>query len=343
MIRSHVWNADRAGTLMAGFDTDYQLRQVVRMLGRSLLPCGFATSSDRRFRDGPPLRTSRLRGVGAVFVTVVLVCACGDDDDPTNLGDAGVPTDSGSESDAMVSMDAGSLEVGTPDSEPTSRPGDLCPVAQEPPCQDESIEALRLRDVPSDGMILEEGARPGETTLVDATAGGLQATESYVYARFGDGSLEKVELSDEEALESQDWHIAFRRYIIRLNSGVSGPSCVRAARLPDGTVFEEVTAVPDGLELFSEAYMTESCGLVSDGSGLPNAAATVLASYWDYPGCVRMTGNVFAVELPDGRAVKLEVLSYYDPERQEECRTTSQVSTPSGSGNIRLRWEILPQ
>lgn len=240
------------------------------------------------------------------------------------LQDAGTPIDGGS--------DGGSGDAGT-----SSR----CPEAGVPVCQDEAFSELLFRNILNEGTIVEEGASPGERTYVNATAGGLSAPQSYLYARFTQEGLEKINLTDEQAFEDTSWHIAFRRYIIRLNGGVSGPSCVRGGRTAPGTTFEALTEVDPSLALSEERYFTDSCELVNDGSGLPNAPATVLASFWEYPGCVKMTGNVFVVELPDGRAVKLEVLSYYEPERQEECQNTDQVSFPSGSGNVRLRWAFL--
>jgi hypothetical protein len=54
-----------------------------------------------------------------------------------------------------------------------------------------------------------------------------------------------------------------------------------------------------------------------------------------------MSGNVFAVRLRDGRAVKLQVTSYYDPAAQETCNATGMVPTPNGAGNVRLRWSFL--
>lgn len=269
-----------------------------------------------------------------VFASVGLMAGCGGDDE--DLG-SGIPSsqDGGqSDTDAgLASMDAGVAA----DAGMASR----CPDAMPPMCQDESVQALSLRDVRADGVIREEGSVPGELTYVDATAGGLMIPQSYVYARFTPDGLEKVDISDEEAFDDTSWHLAFRRYVIRLNGGVAGPSCVRGARVPEGTTFEALTELPSGITPREEAYLSDSCELINDGSGLPNAPATVLASFWDYPGCVRMTGNLFVIELPDGRGVKLEVLSYYEPDRQQECQDTNGVTQPAGSANLRFRWAFL--
>ncbi|MCP4804056.1 MAG: hypothetical protein GY884_01790, partial [Proteobacteria bacterium] len=66
---------------------------------------------------------------------------------------------------------------------------------------------------------------------VDATAGGLGAdasdpTNRWAYYRFGDGELD---LSDEEALDSDAWDLGFKRFNIKSNSGPAGPKGVVTA------------------------------------------------------------------------------------------------------------------
>lgn len=64
--------------------------------------------------------------------------------------------------------------------------------------------------------------------LLDARAGGAYAEEDdpdnkYTYYSFGKGV---VDLTDEEAATSTAWDIAFKRYYVKLNGGVSGPKGV---------------------------------------------------------------------------------------------------------------------
>jgi hypothetical protein len=208
-------------------------------------------------------------------------------------------------------------------------------------CTDESVQQLDLFAAVSDGAVMNAEAEGVFTTTVDATGGGLSPTESFVYARFTGAGLEKVAIGDEEALGSTDWDIAFRRFLIRLNSGASGPSCVIAAAAPAGTDFATLSAAPAGLSFAAEAYVTDSCEIVPDDSGL-GSAATALAKYWEYPGCVKMTGNVYVVQLADGRSVKLQVVAYYSLAAQMACDATGTVPQPSGSANFTLRWAFLP-
>lgn len=294
--------------------------------------------------------TSRLRGpslrVTAWLVAAAALAACSDDPsrpDASTATDAAAVVDSGAAPDAAESPDGGTApdSGASPDSGET--PSDAgttaeCP-ARVPECQDESIGRLTLRTTPSDGQIVEEGTTPGVfLTLIDATGGGLNTPESFVYARFGAAGLERVAIDDETALENTEWDIAFRRYVVRLNSGVSGPGCVVAARTPDGTDFDALAAVPADLRFNAEAYFTPAtCSYVSDASGI-GAPATVLGGYWSYPGCVAMTRNVYIVQTRGGRHVKLRVESYYTPSAQEVCDTTGTAPMPSGAGNLRMRW-----
>src|SRR5256885_9669414 len=109
---------------------------------------------------------------------------------------------------------------------------DLLPAcAHTVDCTDQSIQQLSLfRPVNGAAIGNDNSAAPVIVSSIDATAGGLSPTKSYVYAKFTDSGLTNVAVGDEDAFTSSDWDVAFRRFIIRLNSGISGPSCVTAAR-----------------------------------------------------------------------------------------------------------------
>lgn len=233
-------------------------------------------------------------------------------------------------------VDAGS----TGDSGPTDAGGSACaPV--DVLCIDQSIATLDLFDTVSPALITEEGTTAGEfLTHIDSTGGGFMPTQAFVYARFTETGLVKVEITDEDAFTSTDWDISFRRFIIRLNSGVSGPSCVVGARTAGGTTFDGLTAVPDGLSYRTEEYFTGTCDLVPDGSGL-GSPATALSSYWTYEMCVQMAHNVYVVQTAAGRHVKLEVMGFYPPDIQATCDATGSAPMPSMGGNLRIRWAFL--
>jgi hypothetical protein len=209
-------------------------------------------------------------------------------------------------------------------------------------CTEQSIDQLDLLTTVSTGEIREDGTTSGQFhTYVDARAGGLTPTQSYTYATFTPQGLSRVAVDDQAALASTDWDIAFRRYVIRVNSGVSGPSCVSVARTPPGTSFDSVTQVDSAWEFRTESYFTEACELVTDDSGI-GAPTVELGSYWTYQSCLAMTDNVFVIRLADSRHVKLQVTSYYEPTVQETCNQTGSAPQPSGSAQFRVRWAFLP-
>lgn len=294
-------------------------------------------------------RAARLARLAVIASCVLALAACGDDDGDTSP-DTGPPMPDATMPDLSVpdsgppDEDSGPTEDSGPgdDMGPTDDAGpvEMC-MASAVPCEDQSFEMLDLFDTPTDAVITEEGATPGERTHIDTTGGGLMPSESYVYARFTEAGLEKLEISDEDAFASLDWDLAFRRFVIRLNSGVSGPSCVLAGRTGPSTTFEGLTAVPDSISYRTEEYFIgDACEYVSDGAGI-GSPGTALSSFWSYAGCVQMTGNVYVVQLRSGRHVKLEVLSYYETEAQEECDATGMAPMPSGAGNLRIRWAFL--
>jgi hypothetical protein len=56
-----------------------------------------------------------------------------------------------------------------------------------------------------------------------------------------------------------------------------------------------------------------------------------------------MTHNVYIIQVdrPKKRHVKLEVMGYYPADRQQICDETGKVPTPSGAGQMTLRWAFI--
>jgi len=208
-------------------------------------------------------------------------------------------------------------------------------------CVDEQIVMLTLFEDPNDDSITNEDLGDGLwRTTIDSTGGGFMPTKSYRYLVFTDTGMEGVALDDYDAFEREDWDIAARRFVLRLNSGVAGPSCVQGARTMGGTEIETLDAVPDGLSYRTEAYYADDCSFISDGSGI-GSPGTALSSFWTYASCVQMTGNVYVIQLANGRHVKLEVETYYSPDAQATCDETGTAPMPSGSGNLQILWGFL--
>ncbi len=225
-----------------------------------------------------------------------------------------------------------------------STSGARCSAPVPVTCSDNQIQDLTFKKAPSPDtrLIVNTADGTGFVSEIDASAGGLDPTESYVYATFGATGLTKVAIGDEASLTSQSWDIAIRRFVVRLNSGVSGPSCVDGARTSPGTTWEGLTTEPAGLEYRTESYYTSSCDLIPDGSGL-GSPGTALQSFWRYPGCVQMTDNIFVLRLADGRRVKFVVNHYYEQATQDYCDANDMVraSDAGKSGHVGVRWAFL--
>jgi hypothetical protein len=127
---------------------------------------------------------------------------------------------------------------------------------------------------------------------------------------------------------------------------------VTGTRLAGTPVYDEVTALPEGVQLHADEYFTAApdCSLIPDGTGLPGSPATALSGYWTYSNCVAMSDNVYVLQLADGRSLKLMVTEYYydaaaaEPGAiQEQCDTTDEVPMgDSSAANVHFRWAFLP-
>jgi hypothetical protein len=227
----------------------------------------------------------------------------------------------------------------TPKTEDTATTNAICNEVVPVTCEDALYLDLGLQDTVSDGEVSTVVDGEDFVTLIDATGGGYQsaATNPWVYLKFTDNGAEKVEISDEEALESLDWDMSLRRFILRLNGGASGPSCVGSAVFIDDT-YTSLSDVPNGVMYVEDDFYTPDCSLINDSSGLPDNPQTVMGPWWEYPGCVATTGYPFIIQQANGRLVKLVVETYYT-EDQELCNSTG---TPgSGGANITIRWTFL--
>jgi hypothetical protein len=213
---------------------------------------------------------------------------------------------------------------------------------REVACIEESFGALTLfSEEPNTDEVVNDPQDDGWLTNLDTEAGGMSPKLPYLYLKFTDEGLKPVAINDDEAFESLDWDIAARRFVIRLNSGVSGPGLVQAARTTPRPEFAAVTEVPAGLDFRSEEYFTEDCTFVNDSTGIGPGVA--LASFWSYQSCVAMTRNVYIIEitLPKKRHVKFEVIRYYPKDRQDVCNETGAVPTPTYAGDMQVRWAFL--
>ena len=249
--------------------------------------------------------------------------------------------DSSKETGEAVQDDGG--DDGTTGSGDSGDSGGSEPVCTEPEpatCEDAIILDLALHDDKvSEGAVGNTTDGDDFVTTVDATAGGYAdyMNNPWVYVKFTDSGAERVDIDDVTALESMDWDISLRRYLIRLNGGTSGGSCVGAVTLSE-TAYGDVAALPDDTPFIEDAFYTDDCTFINDSSGLPGSPQAALGQWWEYPGCVATTLYPHVVRLADGRQIKLVVEAYYGS-GQEGCNERGAAG--SDSANITMRWSWL--
>lgn len=271
--------------------------------------------------------------LSALTLATSLTLGCSSDPDNTSGSSSSSGASSGSSGSSSSSGGGGEGGGGGG--------GALCTPTTPIPCEDQVVQQMDFKKIVAPGMIVDAADGNGFLSTIDARAGGFMYTDSYVYAKFTDTGLKKVDLTDEQSIGSMDWDIAFRRFIIRINSGNSGPSCTQAARLKTGTVYDDLMAVPAGANFLADEYFSAACELIPDGSGL-GSPATIMSGFWTYANCVQMTDNVYVVKTATGANVKLIVTDYYEPMAQETCNTTGAVPMGTPGAMIKMRWAFLP-
>jgi hypothetical protein len=215
----------------------------------------------------------------------------------------------------------------------------VCVDPVEVTCVDEIVSDLSLQDdMVTEGEVTDRVDGDDFVTSIDATAGGFgnETQNPWVYVRFTTSGAERVDIDDETALESMEWHLAARRFVLRLNGGSSGPSCVGAAAFIEDD-YADLTEVPEDLNYVYDDFYSANCTLINDASGLEGSPQVALSPWWEYPGCVETTEVPFLVQLEDGHVIKLRVEQYYT--EQASC---NEDGFPSGeSARIEIRWTFL--
>ena len=203
----------------------------------------------------------------------------------------------------------------------------------------ESLSIAQVKAIYAEGGEINKWSGDDFITYIDASAGGYQNASSnpWVYIKFTPNGAEKVEIDDESALESMDWDLSMRRFILRLNGGSSGPSCVGAATFLEST-YADLNEVPDGLNFMVDQYYTSDCTLINDSSGLPDNPQVALGAWWTYPGCVATSLFPHLIQLANGSVIKMVVEAYYGSD-QDNCNENE--SPGSDSAKFTIRWTYL--
>lgn len=144
-------------------------------------------------------------------------------------------------------------------------------------------------------------------TTVDATS----ETE-WVYLRLSDGA--EVEVADPAADTS--WDLAFLRFHVKLDGGVSGDAGVEAAPI-EGAAFDDVKGPP------AEGWITDQ----PDGDDDDEDPDYALRGWYAYDVMTHILTPqdvVWAIRTGDGAVYKLRIEDYYDD--------------AGTSGHLRFRW-----
>lgn len=116
-------------------------------------------------------------------------------------------------------------------------------------------------DSASEVLINDEGDVI-QTLAIDATAGGFgnsadDPANKWTYFNFDTARV--VDLTDAQADESTDWHVAFKRVGVRINGGSSGPGFVSGALVDAQSRFFDENGEPD-VSVFTAASAESEIG-----------------------------------------------------------------------------------
>lgn len=119
---------------------------------------------------------------------------------------------------------------------------------------------------------------------------------------------------------SEAWDLAFQRYDIAINGGISGPGGMEAIEIAD-TTLDALTTAPEG------PWTTDA----ADGDDEDTDPDRALRGWYDYDFMTHVLTpkpNVFVVRSVEGGTFAVAVTGYYD-----------DAGTP---GWLQLRWKPLP-
>lgn len=178
------------------------------------------------------------------------------------------------------------------------------------------------RDFPFDGE-LPEGSYvefvQDETGLFDTQ---VNATfkESWVYVDFD----APKEMPASEAIATAEWDVAFQRFKIISNGGVSGPGNVAVAILKKQD-FEALDQAP------SEGYLQDAPDSQTDGDQDVDSPFLIEGAWYYYDlGKHRLTPNdvTYVIRTTAQNFIKLQMQSYYD--------------SNGTSARVSLKWKKIP-
>ncbi len=157
-------------------------------------------------------------------------------------------------------------------------------------------------------------------TVIDATAGGAFATEPHDFTYFSFEHQDVIALTDAEAAQSAEWHIAFKRSEIRLNGGISGPGNVRGFDLMG---FEDIIAEA-AFDAITATDISDSDAFIADG---PAYAIGEWYSYDSASHRIEAPGHAYELRTANGQFAKFVVDAIEGASRTD-------------AGRIAFRWVV---
>lgn len=161
-------------------------------------------------------------------------------------------------------------------------------------------------------------------TLIDATAGGAFTTEPHDFTYFSFTLQDVVALTEAEAVQSAEWHIAFKRSEIRLNGGISGPGNVRGFDLMGA---EDVIA-EEAFDAITSTDVPTADAFIADG---PAYAISEWYSYNSSSHRIEVTGNAYELRTADGQFAKFVVDAIAGASRSDAGRITFRWIVADGT------------
>ncbi len=203
------------------------------------------------------------------------------------------------------------------------------------PCSGALRQSLSLVDEVSTAALKILTETGDERTLyIDASVGGIdgQDTQPWIYVALATGKA--VAVTDLEAFDSTAWDLAFKRSLLRTNSGDGGPGNGGAIRI--ALAWDKVDSATLGNKTLPiEEWFDAECAIKKDAT---NNLVTTFSDWSQYDEATHVLAPADAVYITggaDGTLYKLAILDYY--------------STPTGahgaatlSGHYKLRVAPLP-
>jgi hypothetical protein len=198
-------------------------------------------------------------------------------------------------------------------------------------CSGALRQTLSLVDAVSTGAVSVLMEAPLERTIyVDASAGGINGQDQnpWVYVSLAAGQA--VRLTDIEALVSRNWDLAFKRFIVRTNSGDSGPGHGGAIRV--NLPWDSVDVSTLGQQMLPrESWFDADCNLKVDENMELITTFTGWSQYDEVKHVLAPADVVFITAGADGALYKVAILDYYS------TPTGAQGSLQTQSGHYKVR------